>query len=133
MAQRDEPPAKQRNFAYCIRPIYYFARVAGQMPFTITHQPNSSIVKVNLFKRDIIWLIMSMCIQVFLICEAIREFKSEKSSWSTLYFSSITVWVVSLVLGVCVMLLDAYNRYKFERILNEFTIFDKEVRASSYK
>lgn len=125
-----------QSFAYCLRPIYYFARICGQMPFSITHQPNSSIVKVNFHKRDIIWLILSMSVQVTLIFRAIQMLKSYRhtnSATFTLHLGHSTIWFLNSILGICVMILDALNSGKIVRILNDFTSFDKEVRMIQYR
>lgn len=132
MVQRNKRPSKQRNFAFCFRPIYYFARVCGQMPFTITSHTNSAIVGVKVHKRDIIWFAISMSIQISFIWMAITFYKSyqqEKEFTSTIYFGNLTIWFISLLVGICVMTLDlACNRLKIVRILNKITVFDTEVR-----
>lgn len=133
MSERDVSTSMMsQSFAYGFRPIYYFARVAGQMPFTITHQPNSSIVKVNFHKRDFIWLVLSMCIQIYLSYLAIQMVRStvhdqSKSETSTVHLGTLTIWLLTSLLGITAMILDTSNRFKIGEILNKITTFDKEV------
>lgn len=122
--------SQQLTFPYSFRPIYYFSRVGGQMPFTIIYHTNSTIVGTKFFIRDFVWLAISLGIHIYFIHLAIESFKSyEKvdSADSILYFCNITIWFLSLPLGICTMIMDAYNRFKIIKILNRFTIFDKEV------
>lgn len=132
MAERNDAPTEQQHFAYCFQPIYYFARIAGQMPFTIIRQPpNSSIVKAKFYVRDFFWLAFSLCIHISYIRISILDFKSYKhknSVTSTMYFGNLTLWFASLLLGIGVIASDVCNRVRIIRILNEFTAFDKEVR-----
>lgn len=136
MVKRKENSSEQWNFAFCFRPIYYFARVCGQMPFTITCPENGTMVGAKMFKRDFIWLAMSLCIQIAFIHMAVQLFKSNQRAnlvTYTIYFGNLTVWFISLLLGICTMVLGAQNRLKIVGILNEFTIFDQEVfEATNY-
>lgn len=58
MVQR-ENSLKKENFEYCFRPIYYFSRAYGQIPFTITYYKNGAIDGVKIYKRDYIWVAIS--------------------------------------------------------------------------
>lgn len=136
MVQRNnKTPSEQRNFAFCFRPIYYFARVCGQMPFTITSHTNAAIVEAKVHKRDIIWFAISMFIQISFIWMAIkfyRSYQQEKEFTSTIYFGNLTIWFISLLCGICVMTLHQINRLKIVRILNKITVFDTEVRKGNW-
>lgn len=106
----------QRNFAFCYRPIYYFARVCGQMPYTITYHPNGAIVGIKLYKCDFIWFAISLSIQISFIYMAINFYKSYQSYQqqvqpivSTIYFGQLTIWFICLLFGITVMGLDTCN------------------------
>lgn len=108
MAQQNELPAHRRNFAYCFRPIYYFARFAGQMPFTITYQPNSSAVKAKFYEIDLIWIAYSLCVHISFIrltIEGFRIYKHKSLATSTMYFGNYTIWFISVLLGISDMVL----------------------------
>lgn len=131
--QQGENLPEQRNFIFCFRPIYYFARLCGQMPFTITSQATTTIVALKLYKRDFIWFAISLAIQATFIWMAINFYKSFRQAvaiTSTIYFGNLTIWFMSLLFGIAAMALDACNRHKIVRILNQITIFDTEVRKS---
>lgn len=52
------------DFAYSFRPIYYFSRVYGLMPFTITYNARGSIngLEVRLF--DLLWFMAILVLNV---------------------------------------------------------------------
>lgn len=119
-----------RSFAYEFQPIYYFVRICGQMPFTITYHTKCGIVGAKMFKRDFIWLAITTCVQISFICLAFDMLKSisdPSAHTYNLYFGNLIVWFMVLLLGVCMAFLDACNRLKFVRMLNEVTVFDEEV------
>lgn len=101
------------------------------MPFTITSSTNAAFVGVKLCKRDFIWSAISLSIQISFIWMAInfyRGFLSHGAFTSTIYFGNLTIWFVSLLLGISVMALDLINRRSIVQILNKVTVFDTEVR-----
>lgn len=123
--------ADNKNFAYEFRPIHCFARICGQMPFTITYHTKDAIVGVKIEKRDFACIAIAICIQISFICFAVDMLKSTSDPNAhtyNLFFGNLIVWFVILLLGICVMILDACNRYKFVRILNKFIVFDEGVR-----
>lgn len=128
----DENAATNRSFTYGFQPIYYFARICGQMPFTITyHSKNGVIVGAKLLKRDFIWFGISLCIQMSFVGLAIKFLKSIRDPNAhtyNLYFGNLILWLLFLLLGICIMVLDTCNRFKIVKILNDFTTFDEEVR-----
>lgn len=125
---------EQFNFPYCFRPIYYFARVGGQMPFTITYPIYGGIVRAKFCKRDFIWFTISLGIHIYYIFMAIEMFKSYQNLNTILVdYGQLIIWFLSLLIGICTMILDACNRFKIVKIFNKFTIFDKEVDAKTNK
>lgn len=54
------------NFAYSFRPIYYFCRVFGLMPFKITYYSNGAIHGFEIGTFDILWFIISMAFNLVL-------------------------------------------------------------------
>lgn len=131
MAECNENASKKLNFAYCFRPIHYFARVGGQMPFTITYSANGATVGAKVYKRDLIWSTISLCIHIFFIYDAIEDFKSighSTTNMTPLVVCNLSMYIISLLFGISVMALDFANRFKIVKMLHEITIFDKEVR-----
>lgn len=123
------------NFAYEFRPIHYFARVCGQMPFTITYHTKGGIVGVKMEKWDFIWIAITISIQISFICLAVEMLKSTSDPNAhtyNLYFGNLIVWFFILLFGICMMAIDVCNRFRFSRILNKFIIFDEGVCKSKW-
>lgn len=130
MVPRNENAPKSLTFAYSFRPIYYYARVCGLMPFSITSSANSAIFGAKFQKRDFIWLAISMCIHIFFIYIVIQPFKSLESidpDRIVVVLYNLSIFLLSLLFGFVYMIWDACNRFKFVKIFNEITIFDNEV------
>lgn len=130
MIPHDEHTSQQQNFAICFRPIYYFARMCGQMPFTITYHANAAVFTAKFYARDFIWSAISLCIQISLIRLAVDLMTSPRHPniiSSTLYFCNLTVWFITLLFAITMIIFDACNRVKIVDLLKKFTDFDQEV------
>lgn len=131
MIQLDEDISDKLNFTFCFRPIYYFARICGQMPFTIIyHCKNGTIVGTKFSKFDFIWCAISLCVQFSFIRLAIDLLTSPRDPnqlSSTLYFCNLSIYLITILFGISMMALDTRNRLKIVGILKEFVHFDEEV------
>lgn len=130
MTQRNLKSSEQRNFAFCYRPLYYFSRVFGHIPFTITHCANDSKVKAKLFIRDFIWFAISLFIHICLFAMIVHKFRLDNAISN---IGGKLNFLICLLLGISAMVLNACNRTKIIRILNEITTFDENVRAPGEK
>lgn len=115
------------DFAYCFRPIYYFTRVWGMMPFSFTRDSNGELRGSKITKRDMLWLIVS--IPVYLSVGLLNNFnlKILEDVKATMILGDHIVLVVNLLFGIFMIIMDLWNRYKIVNILIMFIIFDKEV------
>lgn len=129
MDENNREASEKQNFSHCFRPIYYFARVAGQMPFTITSCRNGATVAAKFNICDFIWLAISLGIHIYFIHWTFKEFESYKilSADDVLAIFNLTMWIANFFLGIFFMVLDAYNRLKIVEMLNKITMFDQEV------
>lgn len=135
MVRHNEDTSLQLNFAYCFRPIYYFARICGQMPFTISYPKIGAIIEAKYYKLDFIWCAISLGIQFSFIRLAFDLLTSSPRDStvisSTIYFCNLTVWFVIILFGISMMPLDARNRLKIVEIFEKFNHFDQEVHHSN--
>lgn len=130
MARCENSSQGKDNFAYGFRLIYYFARACGQMPFTITYHANGAIDGAKIYKRDIIWLVISIGLQIafiLLIIHYLTSFRNPNADTSTLYLANLFAWFMTVLIGIVMIALDLCNRSKIVGILKKFTHFDKEV------
>lgn len=114
MAGNKNTPAI-RSFAYEFRPIYYFARVCGQMPFTITYHTKGATVGVKMNKCDFIWLAITVFIHISFIFWSIEILKSTSDPNShryNLYFGNLILWFLILLLGISHMVCSSLYIYQ---------------------
>lgn len=121
--------SKKYNFAYSVRPIYYFARVFGLFPFTIEHDSYGDIKEARVKIIDFLWFLFAICIYLFLgfYCFKNLEFPKDPNESYVLILGDYTLLILGLVSGAAMIISDMYNRNKIINILKDFTIFDKKV------
>lgn len=118
-------------FGHAFQPAYFFSRIFGQIPFTITFNSNGDIQEPHIKKRDIIWLIISIFMYSFVSFLIYRTMKYSQdpnmSSYILVFGDFISVIIVIMCGGVLGMGIDIYNRYKIVDILQRIHQFDKQV------
>lgn len=118
-----------RNFSFSFRPIYYFSRIFGLIPFSIIHDINGDVLKSKVRKIDgvlfaafiILHLIFST---YFCMSPLIVESPTIPNAWifleklirALIHFHNIMIGIINM-----------YNRDRIINILKMFDTFDKEV------
>lgn len=114
------------NFMKSFRPVYYFSRLIGLMPFTINCDSNGEVQRSAITKSDGVWLVISISIY----------------SLIPFYIKVVPGPVFVVILGhifaifgsvysVLTIVVDMCNRSKFIEILRRITAFDKMVRCTN--
>lgn len=125
-----EAPVRRLNFAYGFRPIYYFSRVCGLMPFSITYDSNGEIQKARVRVFDGLWFVISMCLYLLALHISFQETrKYYMMEPNFLILGDFIPRGMKLFFGCTKIALDMYNRAKLIGILKSFTEFDNEVSA----
>lgn len=123
--------SNQFYFTHAFHPAYYFSRIFGQMPFTITVKPNGDIQEPQIKKRDIVWLLISIFVYSFVSCVIYRTMKYSQdpnmSSYILVFGDYVAVIFIIMCGGILGMANDIYNRYEIVDILQRFHQFDKQV------
>lgn len=121
--------SKELNFAYSFRPIYYFSRIFGLMPFTITYYPNGRVKGARVNSIDGIWLVIS--INVYLISAAFSyqtmKVWVDQSAPVLVFYFGYLIQIIRLFFGGFIIALDLFNRFKLVGILKKLSIFDRKV------
>lgn len=126
--------SKNLNFAYSIRPIYYFLRFFGVMPFSIVSASDESL-KPKIRRFDSLWFAVSISLIVMLIvftCKENRLTYFENSSLTILALGDNILVVCGMLLGILFIVMDMCNRFKIVKIFNMFTNFDREVSRKTF-
>lgn len=125
----NENPLRKLNFSVVFRPIYYFLRVFGFMPFTIVYDSKGAVQKHSITVFDVVWLLISLFVYLYAIHSTIIWYDSENSP----DMSAFLLWVgkifyiLEIVFCIIGILMDLCNRYKLINILQSFEMFDEEV------
>lgn len=123
--------SKKVSFIHGLRPIYYFSRVLGLMPFSIIYDSNEKIKGPNISKLDGLWFVIQISLHlsmIYLINFNIRVAKQRnKTSSSTITTSDSLLLLSELFFGMVIMCINMCNRFKIIDVLNKFTIFDSKA------
>lgn len=119
------------NFAESFRPIYYFARFCGQMPFSIVRSSNDEYRHSQVSKYDAFWFILSICLYLavsYRTCQILSFEINANKTEHVLFLGNATLHVMTMTFGILKVAMDMYNRHKLVYILNKFIQFDQEVK-----
>lgn len=131
-SKNDNPPGKL-NWSFAFRPIYYFLRVYGFMPFTIVYDSIGEAQKTKVTLRDILWFLVSLCVYLL-------AFKGN-SNWEETHtvlnvtpvikFGGNILFGAETVFSIIGIIMDHYNKLKLIHMLQKFDQFDKKARQKS--
>lgn len=132
MAQSSALNLNKYNFLYSFRPVYYFSRVFGFMPFTMVCGSNGTIQGPAVRLLDIFWFLISICLYISSALLSFQNAQFPKNFDNTESLILITadyfILLSGLAFGVVVIVMDMFNRYKFVEILQNINTFDAEVQ-----
>lgn len=118
------------SFTRSLRPIYYFSRMFGLMPFSIVHGSNGEAQKPRISKLDGIWFAVAIGSYLAMAYIAFKNIAAEDPN-STSYMLILVdyfIYFSEIFLGILIIGFEMCNRFKLINILREFTTFDTEVR-----
>lgn len=119
------------DFAYTFRPVYYFSRICGFLPFTIVYNSDGSIQgpKVRVF--DITWFILSISLYVLPAFMHFRNIDYLKNQSFILIDGDFLLLKLGLVFCILVIVMDMCNRFRLVLILKNVKSFDEKVSYQS--
>lgn len=127
MVKRSDNNEKNINYLYSFRPIYYFSRFFGLMPFSIIYDSSGEVQRPIITIFDGLWFVISMCSYSFAVFLSIRLKIMKQPSPTFVTILGNTFIMMTILYGVLAVAIDMCNRYKFIEIVKKFTGFDKEV------
>lgn len=123
------------HFTHIFRPIYYFNRLCGHMPFSIVRSSNGHSLEPRVTAFDALWFAISICIYMALatcICWYIKRALLLYIRKPILYFLASTINMLRLVnflCGLLMLIMDMCNRHSLVNIFNRLTHFDRKVSS----
>lgn len=120
------------HFVHSFRPIYYFARGCGLMPFSIVpSNAQNERCEPRITKYDCLWLAISMCFYLTMMAYTfsgkITLPHESCGQLNAIVLGNHLLRLMILIFGIFALAMNMCNRYKLVNILNKFTIFDKKV------
>lgn len=125
--------AKHKDFLDSFRPIYYFSRSFGLMPFSIGRSSSGNILGPRVHKFDAVWFVATILIYALATVVSFKYVKFKQESNTQLNMLVISNnWHLTSGLLFCVVIIgmDLYNRDKLVDLIKRFTVFDKQVSVS---
>lgn len=119
----------QINFLFSIRPIYYFSRICGLMPFTIVQSSTDDIQTVRVTKLDFLWFITSVSLYslMAIVCFQTTNYEGNSNKSEVLLIGDRLLLTISLMTSVMKIFFDMFNRFRLIDIWKKLAYFDKEV------
>lgn len=117
------------DFWDSFKPIYYFSRAIGLMPFSIRRDSNGDIQEPKVHRMDCVWFLFTTA--VFLTSSYFSHQNITAFNSNTRIYVSIVLddlhFVLSLIFGAVMIGMDMCNRFELVKLWKIFIIFDKEV------
>lgn len=122
------------HFFYSFCPIYYFSRLFGFMPFTISCHSNGTVYEPTIRSLDIFWFIISIFLHLLstftIFKNAEISLSSDYAEWKILFGADYVILLSGLIFGAVIIVMDMCNRFKLVGILNNIRTFDEEASRS---
>lgn len=124
--------SKECDFVHSFRPVQYFSRVFGFMPFLINYDSSNLMYKPRLRTLDMLWSMILLLIYVSLMI--VCYIQKIKIPYSTSQIINNHAWfalILTSSFGVIVIVMDTCNRFKIVNFLNKINQADRMVYSLS--
>lgn len=115
------------NLIYSFRPVYYFARFFGLLPFKVICDSKGIPIEARVGAFDLIWLVITVCLYLFMATVCYFYYPHDKNDFYVLRMGDRFLIITTLVNGAVACALDMFNRAKVVTTLRDSTRFDMEV------
>lgn len=126
--------ANKLNFAYSFRPIYYFSRTVGLMPFSIAYDSNGNAQEPRVKRLDALWFVVSISCYIFVAWSTYRIYYLAilQSPYTILVLNmcDYLLLIGELIFAVVMIAMDMWNRFNLVDILKKIQYFDKKASNS---
>lgn len=126
--------SKKLTFAYSFKPIYYFSRIFGFMPFSVVHDSTGAIQLARVRTVDFLWFIISIGIYVSSAIHLVVSIDQTPIPDKSIILVNCTrsIVVIRKLLSCLSIILDMSNRSKIVDILKKISSFDERVSQFWY-
>lgn len=128
MAIKRDHLKRRPDIIYSYRPIYYFSRFFGLLPFSLRYDSNGEIQMPKISKLDGVWFVISIVIYLALAKMVSLSIEIQKNASSPiLILGNKLLLMFGLIYGAIMIVENMCSRFRFVGILKMFTAFDKEA------
>lgn len=120
---------KDSNFFNSFKPIYYFSRVFGLLPYSIVCDPKGVIQGPCISRLDISWFIISLSVYLFAALASFQYMDYEDNALNILVLCDNYHLTLGLGFDFLLIVDDMCKRFKFVDLLKKFNSFDNEVNS----
>lgn len=121
------------NFIYSFRPIYYFNRVYGLMPFTIIYNADGTANRCEIRTFDMFWFIAAVVLNVIFSIMPRKDthyLQDPKTTSNILTGGDYFLESFAMIFNVILIAMDMFFRLNLVKILKKINTFDEEVHAN---
>lgn len=120
---------KSHDFVYSFRPMYYFSRFFGLLPFSFTYNSNGQIEAPQIRIIDGVWFVISVTFFLILAINSSQVIEIPNDSAPLVTLSNTLLLTVGLFNGAAMIVFHMCVRFRFVTILKTITTFDKEASS----
>lgn len=118
------------NFVYSYRPMYYFSRFFGLLPFSFVCDSSGQLQVPQIRAVDGVWFVFTIVGYIVLAINSCQVPEPPKEAVPLIYYSNTLLLSVGLFNGANMIVVNMCVRFKFVTILKIITDFDKEASRS---
>lgn len=122
----------QSDFVYSYRPMYYFSRFFGLLPFSFVYDSNGHIQAPRIRIADGVWFVFTVVFYIVLAINSCQGIQIPKDAVPLIFYSNTLLLTVGLFNGATMIVVNMCVRFKFVAILKTITNFDKEASHSRF-
>lgn len=117
------------NFGHSFKPIYYFSRIFGFMPFTIAYDSNGKVQTARIKTMDILWFMITVGLYLSSALYFVVFAKQQTFPVKSIILMNCTrlTYMLRKLFNIVCIGMDIYNRFRFIEILKKINAFDEKA------
>lgn len=115
------------NLFNTFKPIYYFSRINGLMPYSIECDLKGQIQRPRIDKLDVVWFVVSSSIYLYATIGSFKYLDIFNQALKILVLFDNFHLTLGLTFALLLIANDMCKRFTFVDLLIKFNNFDREV------
>lgn len=127
IAGKKSDSKKSPDFISSYRPMYYFSRFFGLLPFSFVYDLNGELQAPRISIFDGVWFVVSIVFYVLLAISSYQPVEIKHDPAPLVTVSNALILTVGFTNGIVMIVMNVCVRFRFTTILKTITAFDKEA------